>query len=226
MDGNNSSDDGDDPQRPTEDPVKLNRRSVLMLAGATAGTTAMAGCSSGETVSGAVETQVRYGFGGVAVLVSATSSALVSAGEAEPNDACADATAIETDTTVSGTLQQATVDWFAVELTAGDRFDIVFSRVPSDGVTNLVVSGPGCTFKTLRQVGTGQEVRVSATADETGTHYVEIVDIEEGSGDYSVRVDTDPTTTPTPTPTPTSTPTPVDEYGEQGYGEYGFGGSA
>jgi hypothetical protein len=39
-----------------------------------------------------------------------------------------------------------------------------------------------------------------------------------------------PTLTPTPTPTPTSTstPTPIsdDDYGEQGYGDFGYGGTA
>lgn len=33
-----------------------------------------------------------------------------------------------------------------------------------------------------------------------------------------------PTATPTPTPTPTPTAAPADEYGEQAYGEYGYGG--
>jgi cell division septation protein DedD len=124
--------------------------------------------------------------------------------------------------------------------------------VPSTGVTSVVLYGPGCTFKTLRQVGTESQIQISATAQESGTHYVEIVDVQEGDGDYTMRVDTGSSTatptptdtatatpSPTPTDTATATPTPTDtatatpsptattvadDYGEQGYGEYGYGG--
>jgi len=203
----------------------MDRRTYLTLAGVTAGTVAVAGCSTGDVASTA-RTTVRYGFGGAPVLLSSGSTALA---ESEPNDACGDATAISTDTTVSGTLDAADADWYSVDLDAGETFDVVFERAASDGITNVVISGPGCSFKTLRQVGSGQEVRLSATADEAGIHYVEVVDLNEGDGDYAVRVDTGGETTETATPTPTSTETATsveDDYGEQGYGEYGYGGSA
>jgi hypothetical protein len=213
-------------ETPNDDEHTIDRRTYLTLAGATVGTAAIAGCSGGGATSA---NELRYGFGGAPVVLAAGSTALQASSEAEPNDACGDATPIATDTTVSGTLDAADVDWYSVDLAAEEPFDVVFDRTATDGVTNVVISGPDCSFKTLRQVGSAQETRVSATADEAGIHYVEVVDINQGDGDYTVRVDTGQETTPTATPTPTPTPTPTaveDDYGEQGYGAYGYGGTA
>lgn len=221
----------------------MNRRSYLALAGAALGTAAVAGCLGGSNGPEGGK-QVRFGYGGGPFLLSVGSAALAAsaASENEPNDACANAQAVSTDTDVSGTLEAAGVDWYGVDLAAGEDYDVVFDRVPSNGVTSIVLYGPGCTFKTLRQVGTESQIQVSATAGESGTHYVEVVDVQKGDGDYTMRVDTGSSTataTPTPTDTATATPTPTDtatatptptattvadEYGEQGYGEYGYGG--
>jgi hypothetical protein len=220
------------PSERDETENSMNRRSYLALAGATLGTAAVAGCLGGsdEPESGR---EVRFGYGGGPVLLSVGSAALAAASatsENEPNDTCTNAQAVSTDTDVSGTLESAGVDWYGVELSSGEDYDVVFDRVPSAGVTNVVLYGPDCAFKTLRQVGSGSRIQISATARESGTHYVEIVDVQEGNGDYTMRVDTESASaTPSPTDTATATPSPTattvaDEYGEQGYGGYGYGG--
>jgi hypothetical protein len=227
----------------------MGRRKYLALAGAALGTAAVAGCLGGGGPDG--DKQVRFGYGGGPYLFAVGSAALAAAAsENEPNDACANAQAISADTDVSATLESAGVDWYGVDLAAGEDYDVVYDRVPSKGVTSVVLYGPGCTFKTMRQVGTDRQVSLDGTAQESGTHYVEVVDVQQGDGDYTVRVDTGSSTatptptdtatatpTPTPTDTATATPTPTDtatatptattvadDYGEQGYGEYGYGG--
>lgn len=249
--------DGDD---------SIDRRTYLQLAGATAGAAALAGCGDLLDGGSSGDTTLHFGYGGGPFLLSASTAAALAASESEPNDACANANPIDLDTDVGGTLESAGVDWYSVDLSAGDEVDVLFDRVPSTGVTNVVLYGPDCTFLTLRQVGTDQQIGLSLTAEESGTHYVEVADVEEAAGDYAVRVDTGQTTatpsptptdtatatpsptdtataTPSPTPTATATPSPTatatstptatatatdvaDEYGEQGYGEYGYGGVA
>lgn len=225
------------------DDGRIDRRTYLALAGAALGTATVAGClGGGDGPDGGKE--IRFGYGGGPFMLAAGSMALAAASEEEPNDACENAQPVSADTDISGTLEAAGVDWYGVDLAAGEDYDVVFDRVSSTGVTNVVLYGPGCTFKTLRQVGTEKQISVGATADESGTHYVEIVDVQQGDGDYSLRVDTGSSTatataTPSPTDTATATPSPTDtatatpsptattvadEYGEQGYGEYGYGG--
>ena len=235
---------------PDRDDGGIDRRTYLALAGAALGTATLAGCLGGNDTP--EDRQVHFGYGGGPFMLAVGSAALAAAGESEPNDACANASPITTDTTVSGTLESAGVDWFGFDLGAGEEYEVRFDRVPATGVTSVVLYGPGCTFETLRQVGTDREISLGATADEAGTYYVEVVDIQQGDGDYSLYVDTGSSTTTstetaTSTPTPTSTETAtstatrtstdtatstttptatsvVDEYGEQGYGEYGYGG--
>jgi len=190
----------------------MDRRTYLVLTGAAAGTAALSGVSPGRV--GATDSNLRYGYGGVPILVPVEST---TTDEVEPNDACATADAIASNAAVAGSLEPAGVDWYSIDLAAGDEVDVVFDRVSETGVTGVVAYGPGCAFQTLRQVGTPREIAVTVTAETTGTHYVEIVDVEEGDGDYSMLIE--------PTDAVTS-PTEVDpeEYGEQAYGQYGYGG--
>ncbi|MEF8856365.1 MAG: hypothetical protein V5A44_12830 [Haloarculaceae archaeon] len=207
----------------------MDRRSYLALAGAALGATA-AGCLGGADGPDS-DRRLRFGYGGGPYLFAAGSAALAAAAsESEPNDACANAQAVSPDTDVSATLESSGVDWFGVDLAAGEEYEVVYDRAPATGVTSVVLYGPNCAFETMRQVGTDRQVSIGATARESGIHYVEIVDVQQGDGDYTVRVDTgSATATRTPTPTDTATATPAattiaDEYGEQGYGEYGYGG--
>jgi len=258
MTDNNSADDGD----------RIDRRTCLKVAGAAVGGAALATGFDLDTDDVAdAGSQLHFGYGGGPILVAGASA--LATGESEVNDASANADPIDTDTEVSGTLETAGVDWFAFDATAEESFDVVFDRVSADGVTSVVVYGPDCGFLGLRQVGTDRQVAIPETPVETGTHYVEVVDVQAGDGDYTLQVVTDgsatatetatpsptatdsPTATPSPTDSPTATPSPtatatpsptdsptatatpsptatevVDEYGEQGYGDYGYGGAA
>jgi len=192
-----------------EDGDGIDRRTYLALAGAALGTATVAGCLGGDDTP--ADRQVHFGYGGGPFMLAVGSAALAAASESEPNDACANASSIATDTTVSGTLESAGVDWFGFDLDAGEEYEVRFDRVPAKGVTSVVLYGPGCTFETLRQVGTDKEISIGATADEAGTYYVEVVDIQQGDGDYSLYVDTGgSTTTSTETATSTATPTATD----------------
>lgn len=235
----------DDDER-REKHARLDRRTYLTLAAAVAGGAATAGCANlpggADRPRSGEASQLRFGYGGAPLLLLAGSAGAAAASEVEPNDACATATPVRPNETVTGTLDAAEVDWFAVDLAADEAFDVVFDRASASGVTNVAVYGPDCGFLTLRQVGTDREVSVPAHTDGAGTYFVEIVDVEEGDGEYAVRVEPErttatptvtPTTTPTASPTPTASDTPsptatavADEYGEQGYGEYGYGGVA
>jgi len=199
-----------------EKKAALDRRTYLQIAGGAAIVGGIAGC-----LGGARAEEVRYGYGGERyVLDSAAleSDSLNLTAESEPNDACANANPVSTDTEITGSLESAGVDWYSFDLSADTAFEVVFDRVPETGVTGVVVYGPNCDFMQLRQVGTSQSVRLAATASEAGTYTVEITDINGANGEYSVAIDTGSYDT--------TTPTPEDDYGEAGYGEAGYGGTA
>jgi len=224
---------------------RIDRRTYLKLAAVAAGTGAATSALGGDLLEDAADaaSEIHFGYGGGPILVAAASA--LAGGESEVNDACATADPISTDTDIAATLEAAGADWYAFDATAGDEFEVVFDRAATDGITSVVVYGPDCSFLGLRQVGTGRQVSIPETPVESGTHYVEVADVQASSGDYTLQVVTDgsatptatptpsPTATDTPSPTPTATPTPsptatevVDEYGEQGYGEHGYGGAA
>ncbi|QCC50347.1 hypothetical protein [Halapricum salinum] len=194
----------------------IDRRTYLQIAGGAAIVGGAAGC-----LGGARAEEVRYGYGGERYVLDSTAldaESLNLTAESEPNDACADANPIELDTDISGTLETAGVDWYSFDLSADTAFEVVFDRIPETGVTGVVVYGPNCEFMQLRQVGTSQSVRLAATASEAGTYTVEVTDINSADGEYTVAVDTGSYNTPTPTP--------EDDYGEAGFGEAGYGGTA
>ncbi|WP_229125847.1 hypothetical protein [Halapricum desulfuricans] len=200
-----------------DDEAGLDRRTYLQIAGGVAIAGGAAGC-----LGSARAKEVQYGYGGDPMVLDAESLSTDSVDltvESEPNDTCTNANPIATDTEVSGTLEPAGVDWFGFDVESGTSFDIVFDRVPETGVTGVVVYGPGCEYQQLRQVGTDRQVRLTTTASESGTHTVEIVDVNDADGDYTVAIDTGSLDTD-------PTPTPEDDYGEAGYGEAGYGGVA
>ena len=76
--------------------------------------------------------------------------------------------------------------------------------------------------------GAIDDIRVYDTAltpDQVGTLYTDgDTTSSTDDGDSGGGSTDDPMPTPTPTPTPTLTPVPNDEFGDVGYGAYGFGG--
>jgi hypothetical protein len=60
----------------------------------------------------------------------------------------------------------------------------------------------------MRYVGTGTPVTLTETTETDGTHYLQVIDINGGTGSYALTVMDSDFTTATPTPEPAQTPTP------------------
>lgn len=206
---------------------RFNRRTYLQLAG---GVAATAGCV-GRQGAGSPETQLRVlklvGYGG-AMVTTGTSFQAVEAGtsEVEPNDTRADATPILKNQEVSGRLEADEVDWYAFDAEAGEPLTVRLDRQNRSGVSLLALYDPDGTFENQVYLS-GGITPLETTAATAGTYFVQVVDVEDGASPYTLTVEGNPDETPTSTPTPTPTPTTTeqdDDYGEQGYGEFGFGG--
>ncbi|MDS0281599.1 hypothetical protein [Haloarcula onubensis] len=197
-----------DSESPSErDGLVLDRRSYLAAAGLT--TAALAGCGGLDSRK-QVSPVSSFGYGGAPVLQQ-TSSLTVS--ESEPNDREGNADVIDVNTTVDGTLTASDSDWFLVELSAGDDIVVGFSRGSATGVTAVILYDTEGTFSNLRYVSTDDPVTMTGTAETSGTYFVQVVDTQDGDGDYTLTVGDGTTATPTPTetatPTPTETATPT-----------------
>lgn len=250
---------------PGEGTTAVSRRSYLAIAGAAVASAA--GLAGGERdavdVPAATRPVTTYGYGGGPVVrerslsaaTAATASlAAASVAESEPNDTMGEATLVSTGATASGTLESAGVDWWAVDLAAGDRLDVTVERAADTGVVAAATYDPNGDNLDVRYVGSGQPTTIDVdSAPTSGRHYVELVDVQQGDGDYALQFGDgsgSSTATPTPTPTPTSTPTPTatptptptatptptptptptasdeSQYGVQGYGQLGYGGTS
>jgi hypothetical protein len=255
-----------DPERST-DGVRLSRRSYLKMS-VTA--VAAAGAFVGHDVATSVPERAAvtiHGYGGQPIVeqhgsqtVNALSgdslAQLSTSTEAEPNDTQATAQPVTVGSAITATLAPAEVDWYAFEVAQGDRVVLELDRTPRYGIAALILYGPDGDYMDLRYVGSDTPAQVDLDeAPTAATYYAQVVDIQDGSGDYTLNVTSgdevtpeptatptpeptatptpeptatptpEPTATPTPEPTATPTPTPTDEsFGEQGYGEYGYGG--
>ena len=227
------------------DGIRLGRRSYLkMSATAVAAAAAFVGHEQVTSVPKQAAVTV-HGYGGRPVVqqhgsqtvnaVSGGSLAQLSvATETEPNDTKATAQRVGVGTSLEATLTPAEVDWYAFEAARGAHVVLELDRAAADGITALILYGPDGDYLNLRYTGSDVPARVDLdSAPTSATYYAQVVDIQEGSGDYTLDVmDGDavtptetPTPTPTPTPTETPTPAPVDDtFGKQGYGKYGYGG--
>lgn len=209
--------------------ITLGRRSYLALAGTVA--TGLAGCAGRQSSPSSVtmEPLELFGYGGAAIVArESVSVSATSESEVEPNDSRATATPISVGTETTAELTAGDADWFAFDASAGDDLSLRLTRASGDGIAGAILYGSDGSFLDMVYSGSTESV-VTETADTSGTYFAEIVDINDGTGSYTVAVTTGETSvsdpTPTPTETPTQTPTPVDdEYGQQGYGELGYGG--
>jgi hypothetical protein len=192
-----------------EDRIQLDRRSYLLMAGTAAAS--IAGCT-GESSPPAMALEMNppttYGYGGTKAL-SQTAVTTVTTEETEPNDDRKEATQVSTGTEISGDLSTAEVDWYTVDVAAGDDIIVDFDRSSDSGVTAVVLYGPNGDYLNLVYVGNGDVVRLEETARESGAHFVEVIDVQEGSGAYTLGIYANEAPTPTPTATPTPTPTPT-----------------
>jgi hypothetical protein len=238
-----ATDPDDDDEGSGLDP--FGRRAYLGgLAGA-ATTAALAGCIGGDDSppsDSITSGSAAFGYGGAPVL--AMSASVATTAESEPNDDRSAATTLTRGVELSGELTTAEVDWFSLGYTAGDTMTVTFDRKNGKGTAALVVYAPDGSNLHVEYVGSSRAVTVEKTVPTDGTYFVQLVDVGDAEGSYTLLVEggsspdggetTTPTATATPTPTetttatptPTGTPLPEDDYGEQGYGDLGYGGTA
>jgi hypothetical protein len=198
------------------DRVEIGRRSYLKMVGvaATTASASVAGCTGTASDVARVQPMSAFGYGGAAVLQQSSSLDL-SVGESEPNDTQATAMALDLGATVSGTLTESEVDWYAVDATSGRELVVDFDRAVKTGVTAVIIYDTEGDWSNLRYLGASGAVTVRSPVEESGTYYVQVINVQDGSGDYTLAVSQSddgattetPTATETPTPTATETPT-------------------
>ncbi|ELZ46961.1 carbohydrate binding module (family 6) protein [Halorubrum coriense DSM 10284] len=201
----------------------LTRRSYLASAGAAAA--ALAGCA-GRAGQPVVTPVTVFGFGG-GTAIRQSEEPSTSVAESEPNDTLGAATPVALGEQISGDLRPSDSDWYALELSNGQQLAVTFWRSSQTGVTAVIVYDADGVFSNLRYISTDETVAFEVTAETSGTHHVQVVDTQSSDGAYTLALgDASATETPdSDSGTETPTPTPIeDDYGQQGYGEYGYGG--
>lgn len=213
---------GEDTDGGASSGVNLSRRSYLAGAGATAA--ALAGCA-GRTEQTFVKPVTVFSYGGGAAIRQSRQLS-TSVAESEPNDTQQAATSVALGTSVGGYLEPSDSDWYALELSSGQRMAVTLERSSQTGVTAVIVYGADGVFSNLRYVSTDEAVTFEVTAETSGTHHVQVVDTQSSDGAYSLTLES-ASATETADGTDSGTETPIsveDDYGEQAYGEYGYGG--
>jgi len=131
---------------------------------------------------------------------------------------------------------RSTVDVYELKLRVATPRDGRQLRIELDGETLRTVDIPNTGGWNDYQTVAVQDVSIDA--DRTGVLRIEALEsgidfnwfeFEPAGGSPTPTPTETPTSSPTPTPTSSPTPTPDDDgddYSEQGYGEYGYGGVA
>jgi hypothetical protein len=210
-----AADDGTEHETDDEQTL-LGRRAYLGLAGTAVGAAAI-GVSQLSNQSGSPDgvTEMAplaaYGYGGAPVVQQSSSLVAATGSETEPNDEIATATPVDSGVPTEGVLTTAEVDWFAIEAAAGDEIVAELARASNTGVVTMAIHGPDGDNLDVRNFGKAGPVQLVETARTTGTHYVQVVDLNNGDGSYTLTVwaGDGSTSTPTPTATATETPTPT-----------------
>jgi len=198
----------------------ITRRAALSSVGLA--TASLLGCTGATAASGskseiASKKPETFGFGGAPLVSAPTSVENLATTESEPNDRRANATAIETDTPVSGTLSTADIDWFAFHGT-GSEVTIEFTRSTDTGVAIVgIYDSAGNFVNHVYAVGSGSVTVSESTTEDT--HYLQVVDINDGEGEYTITVQTG-----SKSGNDDGTGAQTTTYGVQGYGQYGYGG--
>ncbi|MFD1686943.1 S8 family serine peptidase [Halobellus litoreus] len=147
-----------------------------------------------KPVGAPTEPDPRYGAGIVDALAAA--ELLVDgATVVEPNDDFDTASPLSFGAPVTTDLDVADVDVFVVQAQPGE---MTVSYVPAPGVTAVALYGPDREMIAFEFVGGSAPVELSATADVAGPYYVQVVNVEDGVGTYTVRVDGSGLTPPDP----------------------------
>lgn len=172
----------------------LDRRSYMMLASGAAAA-AVGGVSSGAVAS-TTGTTIRqpdvYGYGGNSLdldgqetTVFNTESSSEPTARATSNSERAEAAEIDIGVIQEATLEAGSVEWFVFEASAGDPITVGYNRETASGITGLILYGPDGGFKDNLYVGTDSSHALASTATEDGAHYLQVIDVVDGAGDYS-----------------------------------------
>ena len=188
----------------------VGRRGYLKLAGlATLGVVGAAGCVGDDEDAPERPREQRFGYGGVPVGAGSVAAANVATAEQEPNDARVDATVVQKNTSITGTLDIGEVDWYAVDVSTGEQLTVEYTTQDDAGVAVVAIYGDGGDFADQVYASAKAPVKLTETTTTDGQYYIQVVDVEDGSGDYTLTVNSG-TTTETPTTT-TETPTTTTE---------------
>lgn len=198
-----SSEEGTTDERRESSEGAIDRRTYMLMAGGAA-TAAVGGTVASSTVSGSgmqLQQPDIYGYGGSNLEPSGQSVTLLSE-TADDNSVTqtgenahrATAMAIDPGTLVNATLDTGTVDWFAFAADAGDSIAVDYEREHERGITGLILYEPDGSFKESLYVGTGSVHTMREPAAESGEHYLQIIDVKNGGGEYAFTVwlDEDP----------------------------------
>lgn len=188
------------------DGVSLSRRNYMTLAGTAAASTLGYLGATGQAAA-ASPSVAAYSYGGTPMLEQSTLE------ETEPNGRSDDATRIQSGVGVLGTLESDEIDWFTFDASKGDDLRATFDREKGTGVSVVILHGRNQQYLNRTYVDSDAPSEVTAAARYSGAHYVQVLDIQNGDGDYTLTVRAGSE----------STDSNLEEYGVQGYGDYGYG---
>jgi hypothetical protein len=178
----------------------VSRRSWLKAFGAVAASVGLV--SGSESLTGEASA-TGYGYGGAPLVTEFDSVESVSSvSESEPNDHRDNATAVTLETTVSGTLSTAEVDWYSLDVASGKDLYVQYDRNSDAGVSVMALFGPTGQLLNQMYVSSDTAVVLPVTTSTDGSHYVQIVDINDAAADYTLLATTgsEPSSGPTQTP--------------------------
>ena len=181
-------------------PTRVSRRSWLKAVGTVA---ASAGIVAGSKTLTGEASATGHGYGGAPLITQFDSvESFSSASESEPNDHRDNATAVTLDTVVSGTLSTAEVDWYSFNVASGKDLYVQYDRNYDGGVSVMALFGPNGQLMNQMYVSSDTAVVLPVTTSTDGTHHVQIVDIRDAGGDYTLLATTgsEPKTGPTQSP--------------------------
>ena len=174
----------------------LDRRSYMLLAGGAAAAAATGGVASAS--ASASGTQISqpdiYGYGGRSLLPDSDQTTLLSNAvsqtitQTEENEEREQAMEIAAGVQVDAILDPATVDWFVFDATAGDLITVEYDRDTNSGLTGILLYGPDGRFKEKLYVATGNVHTMRTLAEESGEHFLQVIEVKNGDGPYSFSI--------------------------------------
>ena len=184
-------------QSPDGSTGALDRRSYMLLAGGAAAAAVTGGAASATAAASGTEIQQPeiYGYGGESLQPNGGQTTVLGSDavsqtltQTEENAEREEAMEIVPGAQVNATLEPATVDWFVFDAEEGATITVEYDRETSTGLTGVLLYGPDGQFKEKLYVATGNVHTVRSRADETGEHFVQVIEVKNGDGEYSFSV--------------------------------------